>query len=570
MTPRALSLLALLSFSAAACSGGSYDAAGSPDTGGGNVGFGGAQDIGQFRDILARGGIPGPSTLDAGGFYSEHYIEMPPADCGGVLCARGMLSVGSSWLDGSYQAALQLSLTTTREPDDGERPPLSLVVVIDRSGSMIEDDRLAYVIDGLHLLADELRDDDRVALVAYSDTSEVLLESTPGTERAAVHAAIDTLVAGGSTNLYAGLEQGFELARAGFDPARQNRVIFLSDGLATAGILADDAIVDMADDYIEEGIGLTTIGVGDEFDAPLMRGLAERCAGNFYYLEDSAAVVEVFTEEIDLALVPLALGVNLEVEMAPGYELGAVSGTRLWKTEGQRGAMHLPAVFVASRESDQPGEYGRRGGGGALFIEAIPTGAAAGEVVATVRLRYRLPGSDEILEEVALVENPAGLEAPAEPYYSHGAAAEGYAMYNLYLGLQAAAATAQFDYACALAALEGVAASGERWNLEHGDEDIAADLALVAAFRENLLAVGATPGATWCDGAYDPEPWGDDPYGDDVYYRQYACSAGGGAGGAGAGLVVLLGLALAARPRRCRAARGARGRRRAPAPRRRG
>lgn len=546
MTIRPLSLLALLCFAAAACSGAGSDAAGSPDQGGGNVGFGGAQDIGQFRDILEGGGIPGPATLDAGGFFSEHYIEMPPADCGGPLCARGMLSVGSSWRDGSYQAALQLALTTTHEPDASERPPLNLVIVIDRSGSMSADDRLTYVMEGLHLLVDELRDDDRVALVAYSDGSEILLESTAGADRALLHAAIDTLSAGGSTNLHAGLQQGFELAVAGYDPERQNRVIFLSDGLATAGILADEAIVDMADDYIEEGIGLTTIGVGDEFDAPLMRGLAERCAGNFYYLEDSAAVAEVFTEEIDLALVPLALSVDLEVEMAPGYELGGVSGTRLWKTEGQRGAMHLPAVFVASRDSDQPGEYGRRGGGGALFIEAIPTGAAAGEVVATVRLRYRLPGTGELVEEVAVVENPAGIEAPAEPYYSHRAAAEGHAMYNLYLGLHAAATAAEVDHDCALAALEPVAAAGERWNREYGDEDIAADLALVAAFRENLLAAGATPGATWCgDGGGDPYG-GDGTYYDDHHY--HACAASG-RGGTWLG-VALLAVALGLRRRR--------------------
>ena len=70
---------------------------------------------------------------------------------------------------------------------------------------------------------------------------------------------------------------------------RQNRVIFLSDGLATVGNTSQQAIVQMATGYIERGIGLTTIGVGDSFDVLLMRGLAEFGAGNFYFVEDAAA-----------------------------------------------------------------------------------------------------------------------------------------------------------------------------------------------------------------------------------------------------------------------------------------
>src|SRR5688572_11874172 len=124
--------LALLAIS---CGGG--DDSSLAGGGGGNVGFGGAQDIGQFRAILDAGGIPGEDTLDANGFFAEHYSESPPADCGQQLCVVGQMAVGRDWVRGSDAAVVQLSLTTPVDPSTLERRPLNLVVVMDTSGSMI-------------------------------------------------------------------------------------------------------------------------------------------------------------------------------------------------------------------------------------------------------------------------------------------------------------------------------------------------------------------------------------------------------------------------------------------------
>src|SRR5688572_5624852 len=106
--------------------------------GGGNVSFGGQQDIGEFRGILEAGQIPGPSTLDANGFFNEHYVA-PPTDCTTTLCLTPGVSVGRDWLTGAHQATLQISVNTNVDPATITRKPLNLVVVVDRSGSMWED-----------------------------------------------------------------------------------------------------------------------------------------------------------------------------------------------------------------------------------------------------------------------------------------------------------------------------------------------------------------------------------------------------------------------------------------------
>src|SRR5262245_56955865 len=111
--------------------GGAADLAGSPPDPGGNVSFGGAQDIGELRGILDRGKIPGPDTFDANGFFNEHYNAAPPASCGSMLCVAAGMSVGRDWLAGAHQATLQLAVTSTVDPKTFQRLPMNLVVVVD-------------------------------------------------------------------------------------------------------------------------------------------------------------------------------------------------------------------------------------------------------------------------------------------------------------------------------------------------------------------------------------------------------------------------------------------------------
>jgi Ca-activated chloride channel homolog len=547
MTQRALCLLLV----AIGCGGG--DDTGGSAGGGGNVGFGGAQDIGQFRAILDAGGIPGETTLDASGFFAEHYSESPAADCGQPLCPVVRMAVGRDWIDGTDQAVVQLSLTTPVDPATVERKPLNLVVVIDTSGSMAEDDRIGYVRSGLHRLIDELEDGDRLALVTYSDgvTQWSGLEET--LDRAALHEVADQLVAAGSTNLHGGLERGFQIAGAAYDLERQNRVLLMSDGIPTVGVVDDDVIVSMAEGYVSDGVGLTTIGVGLDFNVELMRGLAERGAGSFYFLESPTAIAEVFSEELDYAVEPIALDVAVDVAADPGWQLGEVIGTRYWSGSNTAGGVTMPAVFVASRTSDQPGEYGRRGAGGALFIAVQPISGSPWQTrgqVAVLDLSYRLPGSSEVLHQQVAVSSEASPES-SDPWLSAESMAEHYAMYSMYVGLREATRQAAVSYPCASTALALLDQKAARWNQEAADEDIEADRALIAQFRANLTALGAQPIA----GDYAPVcapggPYEDVPYpNDDVEYHDgmYYCSAAGSGGG---WWLAVVGLALYFRRRR--------------------
>ena len=474
------------------CGAGNDGAAGSANTGS-NVGSGGAQDIGVFRRILDSGRIPGPNTLDANGFFAEHVIELPAPDCGKNICLQASLAMASDWVDGEYQRIVQIALNSPIDPSSLERKPLDLVVVVDTSGSMASDNKMNYVLQGLHRLVAEMEPGDRMALVRYSSDVKVLAGLDDETDATALHEAIDTMYASGSTNLYEGLQTGLQMAVDVNDPDRQSRVILMSDGLPTVGITDSNQILDMSDSFVTEGVGLTTIGVGLDFDVELMRSLAERGSGNFYFLDDPASIEEVFTEELDTFMVPIAQDVTIEVRTASGYTISSVTGATFWEARNFGGSLWMPSVFLAARTTSTPPQEGRRGGGSKFYLELDPTDQTGqNSDLVEVRLTYRDTGDGTTHEQVRRLATPYGSES-VDPYYEWTGMEKATAVFFLYRGLHRACEEAEWSYDKALGILMTLRAQAEAWNAQAEDTDVADDLTLIDQFITNLEALGAYP-----------------------------------------------------------------------------
>jgi len=544
---RLLSITLLAACSAGGASKGVSGGA-SADAGTGGVSFGGQQDIGEFRGIINGGGIPGPDTLDANGFFNEHYAPVPATGCTNTLCMTPGLSVGYDWVNEGKQATLQIAVNTNVDPANYPKRPLDLVVVVDHSGSMASDGRLVKVKSGLDTLIDSLADTDRLAIVEFDDQVQVdaplTAISTAG--RTQLHTIVAGLTPRGATDIYDGLKQGFDLSVAGLDATRESRVIFLSDGLATFGNTSDPAILAMADGYVSRGIGLTTIGVGSEFDVSLMRGLAEHGAGNFYFLQDASAATEVFQQELAYFASPIALDIQIDAVAGSGFQLGEVVGSTLWTSSTTAGSMHIPAAFVASRtdSNPDPNTGGRRGGGSMLFIAVQPTGNNPTNKVADITLNYREPGTGVIKTQTVTLQYPTGGETPSidAPYLSAPEMAKRYAMYNLFLGLRAATQLTS-QPGCAITPLQAIRTHAATWNATREDPDITDDLSLIDHYIANLQAVGGYEGCgaqpvDYPDGGTDYYPRDED---------EAACNAGGTPG-----WLALVGIALVAARRRKR------------------
>jgi Ca-activated chloride channel family protein len=136
---------------------------------------------------------------------------------------------------------------------------VSLAVVIDVSGSMNEGGKITAVRHALARMLETLDPNDRIALVTFSDDAHLALPLTPvGSARPLIQGAIDQLYAGGGTNIHAGLREGVAVALG--TRSDNARVVFLSDGLASAGLTGRSDILHAASPLLTRHISITTIG----------------------------------------------------------------------------------------------------------------------------------------------------------------------------------------------------------------------------------------------------------------------------------------------------------------------
>ena len=458
----------------------------------GNVGTGGGQDFAAFRDALAHNLIPGPTTLDSGGFFAEHYTSLPAPTCSDTFCLHALLSVAPDLVLDGVRTLVQLGMNSSIDPDTVQKPPLDMVVVLDTSGSMADAGKIDFAKSGLLLLVDQLADTDRLTLITFSDSVHTLFgPATVGGQRDALKAQINAIVAGGSTDIYDALKAGYLAALAGSVETEQRRLLFLTDGLPTAGDTATADILSMSESYNEQYVGLTSIGLGTDVDADLLRKLAEQGGGNFYFIEDPSAVMEVFTEELKFFVAPIAYDVELDLAGAPGFTVGDVFGTNLYTPNATGGQIKVPAVFLVSRQSsalDATG--GRRGGGAAILadMQVLSPGTAGPNTIASVSLSFRAPGETMRRVQTATVsyDGAAGVVPADAPdgYFSDSASiGKNTVMLAFYRAFRGAVdKAAAGDRMGALQLLQDFRPRAAARLVVYTDPDLADDLSLVDQF----------------------------------------------------------------------------------------
>ncbi len=173
------------------------------------------------------------------------------------------------------------------------------VFLIDVSGSMNSSDKLDILKDGFITFLDYIRDYDRVAIVTYSGSSQVLLASTYGEEKETIKEAIESLSSGGSTAGADGINTAYEIAEANFIPGGNNRVILGTDGDFNVGTSSTDELVELIEEKKESGIYLTVLGVGTgNLNDSMMEQVANKGNGNYEYIDNSDQVIKVFAHDL--------------------------------------------------------------------------------------------------------------------------------------------------------------------------------------------------------------------------------------------------------------------------------
>jgi len=204
---------------------------------------------------------------------------------------------------------------------------VDMVIVLDRSGSMkgrkIEDARGAV----LELLS-SLSAKDRFALITYSDGVHIAagLSNVTDANRARIASAVNSIRAGGGTNLGAGLQAGIDTLISHSRHINAAKVILISDGLANKGLTDVIALSNIAAAAVENEFAVSTVGVGIEFNEHLMTTIADRGTGSYYYLENPAAFAEIFQKELYNSQTAAVTAVKIQIPKNSGVTLRDAAG----------------------------------------------------------------------------------------------------------------------------------------------------------------------------------------------------------------------------------------------------
>ncbi len=288
-----------------------------------------------------------------------------------------------------------------RDIEREDLPPANLVFLLDVSGSMQGPDRLPLLKKSMLLLTEQLRPQDRVAIVVYAGAAGVVLPSTPGDRGSIIREALMQLEAGGSTAGGTGIELAYAIARENFVVGGNNRVILATDGDFNVGPSSQDDLLKLIERKRASGVYLTVLGFGrGNYQEGTIQELADRGNGNHAYIDGELEARKILIEEFGGTLVTVAKDVKVQLEFNPA----AVTSYRLIGYENR--------LLETEDFEDDKKDAGEMGAGHRVtvlyeFVPATTDTVTLGEL----RVRYKSPDGGAS----KLVTQAAGHRARREP-----------------------------------------------------------------------------------------------------------------------------------------------------------
>lgn len=317
-------------------------------------------------------------------------------------------------------------------------PPSNIVFLIDVSGSMMPHNKLPLLKKAFRLLVQQLRPEDRVAMVVYAGNSGLVLPSTPGDEKEKILGSLEKLQAGGSTAGGAGLRLAYKVAAEHFIEGGNNRVILATDGDFNVGPSSNAEMERLIEKKRDENIFISVLGFGTgNYQDSKMEIIADKGNGNYAYIDNILEAKKVLVNEFGGTLFTIAKDVKIQIEFNPavvesyrliGYENRLLNNEDFdndKKDAGELGAGHtvtaLYEVKLVQEESPKtnPLKY---------QTARLNPLAETGDEVATVKFRYKKPrGTQSILLQKVI---PYSQDEPSEmsDNFKFSAAVAGFGM----------------------------------------------------------------------------------------------------------------------------------------------
>lgn len=281
-------------------------------------------------------------------------------------------------------------------------PPSNIVFLIDVSGSMSDYNKLPLLKSSLKLLLDNLKTQDRVAMVVYAGSSGVVLPSTSCSEKQVIIDALENLEAGGSTAGGAGLKLAYQIANENFIKNGNNRIILATDGDFNVGQTSNSEMERLIEKEREKGIAISVLGFGmGNYKDDKMEIIANKGNGNYAYIDNLLEARKILVNEFGGTLFTIAEDVKFQLEFNPkqiseyrliGYEnrlLNEEDFENDKKDAGEIGAGHtvtaLYEIIPANNKENAKKELKYQ-------TSKLTDKALNNNELITIKLRYKNPG----------------------------------------------------------------------------------------------------------------------------------------------------------------------------------
>ena len=205
-------------------------------------------------------------------------------------------------------------------PEDAQKspaPPLNVCLVIDRSTSM-QGEKMDIVKASAIQVLRNLRPQDILSVVAFSDRAEVIIPASYQQDRPRLEAKIQMIQPSGATEMYQGLELGVKEVARSLDAKRVNHIVLLTDGHTYGD---EQQCLALASKLGERSIGISCLGIGREWNDTFLDTLSNRTGGSTGYVAQPGDIKRLLLEKFNALAQTFAEDIILELSPSEGVDL---------------------------------------------------------------------------------------------------------------------------------------------------------------------------------------------------------------------------------------------------------
>lgn len=251
------------------------------------------------------------------GFLENLEAYVKDYGCGFICCG----GEDSFALGGYRDTVIETVLPVDMELRNmNEAPSMAMVMVVDHSGSMTGEmtgqggSNLDVAIKAVNVAVDNLRDKDQVGVLTFDDDYSWQVEITTADARQSIKESVKKIEAGGGTTIKPALFEAYDkIAKSN---AAVKHVVLLTDGMGETTYYQD-----VINDFMNSGITLSTVAVGEGSDRQLLKNLAEECGGRYYYSDLASDIPKIFAREVFLGGDSFLKNGEFALSVRTGHEL---------------------------------------------------------------------------------------------------------------------------------------------------------------------------------------------------------------------------------------------------------